>query len=391
MDLITNTFVLVALVLCGCTAVHGPPLTPSPASHAADWEELHPAVADMLTHAAGVAPRARRLWPELWPRDKDFLLHAPAANQTILIDSVAPDSSYHPVTGAAVPHELQNRVFLHEGPPPASLVMGKHPTEVQSRLELVPRLSFNVDEWEQGGERARHAILRTFFSEVFHHPWSRRPEFPASSFSGYFCSIASPPCEEAMELERRLLDQARLASRSELRRRLQQYAAVAWLRAITTIPPGGDVYMIRYNGAVAAVSERAARMVATIDTSGYTAELGRALDRERLQRQPGTPMQSEEGALVGETLALLLDRLEYDWRAQIRNDSGSFLSAVAEATGIDWAQAPLIAWQAAQELGFPPPFSDSGKESNRYYGPPHEIYAKRNAYNALSKSIPLKI
>ncbi|MDP8914420.1 MAG: hypothetical protein M3N39_12710, partial [Pseudomonadota bacterium] len=67
------------------------------------------------TKVSGAASKLARIWPGYWPRNQNFVLHAPGQGALLIGDGPAP-SGFRAVPSDRLPRELQGRAFYHQGP-----------------------------------------------------------------------------------------------------------------------------------------------------------------------------------------------------------------------------------------------------------------------------------
>ncbi len=67
------------------------------------------------TKVSGAASKLARIWPGYWPRNQNFVLHAPGQGALLIGHGPAPPG-FRALPSDRLPRELQGRAFYHQGP-----------------------------------------------------------------------------------------------------------------------------------------------------------------------------------------------------------------------------------------------------------------------------------
>ncbi|HEX8638528.1 MAG TPA: hypothetical protein VF692_10730, partial [Pyrinomonadaceae bacterium] len=219
-------------------------------------------LADLIARAA---PKVSRLWSGYWGREQSFVLLRPK-ERALLFSRVAPTADNTILNGENIPASLRGRIYAHRNYPP--IEANGDPT-FRVGNAFAPALE---PQKATGLGSAEFQHLNYLYHEWF-HAFQRNGLFkpsadePQASFRQPMVTpdrIADPKFTEAAELERRILITAlQTASEKELRRLLQQYLAVRFVRT-RSLPDVQSVerHFERYEGTATLVGLQAA-MVAT--------------------------------------------------------------------------------------------------------------------------------
>lgn len=285
-------------------------------------------------------PAVGAVWPGFWGAEQGFMLLHPRETALLVLPRNPPED-YAPLAGGAVPPELRGRAYLRQAYPPE---LGPNSFSIGYVVgtDTVPAL--------QPRGNSLFSRLDFYYHESFHGYQHRR--FAPSPLGDRRVRMgerlvdsavtATPGFTTLGELERRLLAQAlRTGQRDSVQAVVRAYLAVRRAR-VGALPQvraversferlEGTAHWVGCTAAARALEEPAQRV-----TECVTEELERPLDdfpampeadaRQMRWRQYGT----------GAAMALLLDRLEVEWRAQVQ--AGAYLdellsAAVGDAEG----------------------------------------------------------
>jgi Tol biopolymer transport system component len=165
-------------------------------------------------------------------------------------------------------------------------------------------------------------------------------------------------CNAVEQIERRSLSAALAAPASEATASAQEYVAVRWLHRHTSAERNWAIE--RANGTQAYVARRASVLVAGGDTSRLASEIVASFNRlpatisaSGPRSRPDTlsfDVSFRRETLMGEALIVLLERLHYDWKADVsRGDD--LLDALQRAVTFDSTRALHLAKRAYDAFG----------------------------------------